>query len=584
METILLACSMMISFILAIVLKRNFKENKLAKIMSILFICMTIWCSGILVQKILIDRNVAIDPIYPDYVTYIGICYLFPTALILSFYYKDINTVKKKWWNLLYVVPTICLLSLWTNDFHHLFYKVYSTIFAETEYGIMFYVNTIYSYSLVAIFVVKLLKASIEKSGFFTIQTILMIIGSVIPCLVNILGTAKIINISIYTTPMLFLITLILYSIAIIKYKAFNITPIALQTVTDIMSDAFIVISEDGSIVEYNSTFQKIFCRIFEINKDGNLFKVIKEKEILNLDRLKEIILECQKEDKILNVEYHLVHDEFEKYFEVDIQAIKAKKNNNQIIGTLLLFKDITQHKKDILEIKEKQDIIIKQEQLVSIGELAGGVAHDINTPISAIKTGILMLKNNPNHNEDEKQILDRMDNCATKIINIVNSMRNQIRNLGTDNNVKFKISEVVNDVKIITYHEVAKNQSEMVIHIIDDLMVQGDPAKLSQVLMNLVVNAAQAYGTSHGGKIEITVMRAPNHFAMIRVTDYAGGIPEEMKKYIFKNILTTKGTSGTGLGLYLAYSVIKGNFDGDITYESEEGTGTTFYITIPSV
>lgn len=279
-----------------------------------------------------------------------------------------------------------------------------------------------------------------------------------------------------------------------------------------------------------------------------------------------------------------MVHDEFEKYFEVDIQAIKAKKNNNQIIGTLLLFKDITQHKKDILEIKEKQDIIIKQEQLVSIGELAGGVAHDINTPISAIKTGILMLKNNPNHNEDEKQILDRMDNCATKIINIVNSMRNQIRNLGTDNNVKFKISEVVNDVKIITYHEVAKNQSEMVIHIIDDLMVQGDPAKLSQVLMNLVVNAAQAYGTSHGGKIEITVMRAPNHFAMIRVTDYAGGIPEEMKKYIFKNILTTKGTSGTGLGLYLAYSVIKGNFDGDITYESEEGTGTTFYITIPSV
>ena len=218
----------------------------------------------------------------------------------------------------------------------------------------------------------------------------------------------------------------------------------------------------------------------------------------------------------------------------------------------------------------------------MSIGELAGGVAHDINTPISAIKTGVTMLSQNPSIDESGKEILQRMDNCATKIINIVNSMRNQIRNLGGTTKVKFKIKDVIEDIKVITYHEVYKNKSELLVNIVDDLTVEGDPTKLGQVLTNLVVNAAQAYGDK-GGKIDITVEKAPKNQALIKVSDYAGGFSEDIKPYIFKNILTTKGTFGTGLGLYLAYSVIKGEFNGNIDFKSEKGEGTTFYISIPA-
>lgn len=234
-----------------------------------------------------------------------------------------------------------------------------------------------------------------------------------------------------------------------------------------------------------------------------------------------------------------------------------------------------------INELKEKQEVIVKQGQLVSIGELAGGVAHDINTPISAIKTGITMLNQKQDREESEKEILQRMDNCATKIINIVNSMRNQIRNLGGTTKIKFKVSDVINDIKVITYHEIYKNKSEFCVDIIDDLSVEGDPTKLGQVLTNLVVNAAQAYGDK-GGKIDVTVQKAPKNSVLIKISDYAGGLDPEIKPYIFKNILTTKGTFGTGLGLYLAYSIIKGEFNGDISFESDEGMGTTFYISIP--
>lgn len=232
-----------------------------------------------------------------------------------------------------------------------------------------------------------------------------------------------------------------------------------------------------------------------------------------------------------------------------------------------------------ITDLKNKQDVIVKQGQLVSIGELAGGVAHDINTPISAIKTAIQLLQElyQP-RDETEKDILFRMSNCTEKIIKIVNSMRNQIRNLGSDQKYNFKVSDVIEDIRIVSYNEFQKNGSKLIVNIEDDLYILGDPTKLGQVFTNLFVNAVQAYG-ENGGKIEVSVSKAPNNKVMIKVRDYAGGIPEKIRDFVFKNILTTKGTKGTGLGLYLAYSVIKGEFSGDITFESTTGEGTTFYI-----
>lgn len=132
-----------------------------------------------------------------------------------------------------------------------------------------------------------------------------------------------------------------------------------------------------------------------------------------------------------------------------------------------------------------------------------------------------------------------------------------------------------------MAFNELSKHHCELISDIEDDIVVTGDPTKFSQVITNLVVNAIQAYDEK-GGKVIVKVMKAPNDTILITVTDFAGGIPDEIKPYIFKNILTTKGITGTGLGLYLAYSVIKGVFKGDITFESEKNNGTTFYITIP--
>ena len=113
------------------------------------------------------------------------------------------------------------------------------------------------------------------------------------------------------------------------------------------MSDSFVVISDDGTIADTNLTFRKTFENVIDVNKDKNLFELIKEKNLVDTQKLKERIKKTRKNDSIENVEYHFEYNKKEKYFEVDIHPIKAKNDKSQYVGTLLLFKDITQHKRD---------------------------------------------------------------------------------------------------------------------------------------------------------------------------------------------------------------------------------------------
>lgn len=559
------------------------KENKgiIFNDLFWLFISVLIQIVGITLQALLTDI-LNIKPVYYEYISYIGGVFLPVFLLILAIHFNNEKKDSKKL-RILYIVPIITLLILWTNDFHNLFYYSYSTIISDTIFGGFFSIYSIYSYLCMFISVILLVSTSLRKSGFFSIQTALFVFGILIPLVPNILATFKIISMTVHITPILFSITTIFFAIAIIKYKALNITPVAFRTIIDTMSDAYIVISKDGTIVDTNKTFRNIFNGVLKFDIDENLYKALRISSLMDVEELKKHIHETRKKGNIVTQEYHMKQGKFDRYFEVDFHPISSKSNSKDYVGTLLLFKDITQHKLDIMQIEEKQEIIVKQGQLVSIGELAGGVAHDINTPISAIKTGILMLNQmNDSRSEEEKQIIERMDNCATKIINIVNSMRNQIRNLGGDSNIEFKISEVINDVKVITFHEAKKNKSEVIVDVKDDLKIKGDPTKLGQVLTNLVVNGIQAYGENESGKVEITVSKEKSKVALIKVQDFAGGLDESIIPYVFKNILTTKGTNGTGLGLYLAYSVIKGNFNGEITFDTKKGEGTSFYIRIP--
>ena len=114
-----------------------------------------------------------------------------------------------------------------------------------------------------------------------------------------------------------------------------------------------------------------------------------------------------------------------------------------------------------------------------------------------------------------------------------------------------------------------------------ENLTLNGDVNSLVQVVNNMISNSIQAYNGEREKNIELEVNKKGNH-VIFTVRDYAGGLPKEVQDKLFKEMITTKGKNGTGLGLYMSYSNIKARFGGDITFTVEEGKGTTFNIIVP--
>ena len=114
-----------------------------------------------------------------------------------------------------------------------------------------------------------------------------------------------------------------------------------------------------------------------------------------------------------------------------------------------------------------------------------------------------------------------------------------------------------------------------------ENTVIHGDVNSLVQVINNMVSNSIQAYAGKPEQNIDLIVAKDDNHL-VISVKDYGTGMPKSVKDKLFREMITTKGKNGTGLGLYMSYSTIRAHFNGSITVDSEEGKGTTFHIILP--
>ena len=112
-------------------------------------------------------------------------------------------------------------------------------------------------------------------------------------------------------------------------------------------------------------------------------------------------------------------------------------------------------------------------------------------------------------------------------------------------------------------------------------LELKGNINSLVQVIDNMISNAIQSYNGALNGNIDMTIYQE-NEELIIAIKDYGSGLSKEVKEKLFKEMVTTKGKNGTGLGLFMSYSNIRAHFNGNITFDSQEGHGTTFYIHLP--
>ena len=541
------------------------------RVFAYIFMAMILQALGSFVELCFYDF-LKIPTIYYEYFIYIGKALLPTLLLVFALVYDNPRfDVKKISW--LFIIPIFLIIMVWTNGLHHEFFVAYSGMGENVVYGFMHVLYVIITIAELVPAILILAKACAGKCGALSPQTILMLVSVAMPLIPWMLGALGIIKVPSYTMPICYLATALIMSLNIIKYNALNAVPIAFKSVVDIMSDAFIVISPDGTIIDMNRSFKCKFELPMNLKDNKNIYDVARFEGISDMKKLKNQILEAEDKGTLVVDEYHIIKEKYDKYFEVQVQPIKAR-NSKGFIATLIVFRDVTEQKDDI-------DVLIKKESLSVIGELAGGVAHDINTPISAIKSGLLMLRNT-SKSKDEKALIESMTNSADKISNLVNSLKNQIRNLGSETDSEFNLTELVQDLHLMIHSELAKHNVKVDLNITDDIWISGNTSKLTQVITNIIYNSMEAYGNK-GGIIDVNIYKNENNDNVIMIEDWAGGIPEDIQPYIFKKIISYNNMPTIGVGLYLAYSVIKGSFGGDIKFDTKIGRGTKFYITIPN-
>ena len=584
--------------ILLIIYLANTKEKKqLSKIFILTLSLLILWTVSLILQ-ITVSTKLNIKPIYFDYITYIAISFVPVTVFFMGLIFVKTKIVFKKKYLLLLIVPVVSLIVLWTNDFHHLFYKNYSVDFSINEYGPYFNIHNIYSYVLLLIGIIYLLKFSIKNSGFFSKQSILIVIGISIPGITNILGTFQIIPMSIYITPITFTITVIFCAISIFKFQFLGVTPIAMQKIVDRISDSFVVLDESNRIIDFNKTFIKTFNIKDNNLRNINFIDFLKDKKIRRdvIDDIEKYIEKANRSKKTISFEQEV--KVVNKFFNIEITPIYS---DGSFLGTLFLLKDITQHKQDIETIKRNQDILMERERLASLGQLIGGIAHNLRSPIMSIAGATEGLEelikeydesiDDPLVNShDHHEIAGEMESWIPKIrtyteymSDIITTVKGQAVALTNEQDVEFTINELVKRVSILMKHELknAYINFKVLMKIDENLTLIGDVNNLVQVVDNMISNSIQAYNGERNRDIELEINKNEEN-VIITIRDYAGGLPKEVQEKLFKEMVTTKGKNGTGLGLYMSYSNIKAHFGGDITYKTEIGKGTEFNIIIP--
>jgi len=245
---------------------------------------------------------------------------------------------------------------------------------------------------------------------------------------------------------------------------------------------------------------------------------------------------------------------------------------NGARLGRLVLLDDITQRVR-------LEDQMVQTEKLTSLGLLAAGVAHEVNTPLAVISNYIQMLAKQIPEDDPRQRTIERIVKQTFRASEIVNNLLNFSRTGGTAP-VEVDLNFVLEETLTLVQHPFKTAQVNVVKNYAERLpVILGSTTRLQQVFLNLFMNARDAM--PGGGMLEVRT-GARNGSVEIEVTDTGAGIPPEHLHRIFDPFFTTKATGrGTGLGLSVSYGIIK-EHAGKVDVRSTPGKGTSFRLEFP--
>jgi len=258
----------------------------------------------------------------------------------------------------------------------------------------------------------------------------------------------------------------------------------------------------------------------------------------------------------------------------VNVSVAPFQVGSGERCGTVLILDDITARAR-------LEEQLQHSEKMASIGILAAGVAHEVNTPLAGISSYTQLLKGQLEAGDPRTPLLDKIEKQSFRAAKIINNLLNFSRAAGTEME-RLDVNKAVLDVLSLVEHQLEGSKIRVRRELGGDLPpVRGNENRVQQVFFNLILNARDAM--PRGGWLTLRTS-ADDDTVVVEVSDTGTGIRREDVKRIYDPFFTTKGIGrGTGLGLSVSYGIVQ-EHGGAIFVDSAPGKGTTFQVALPAL
>ncbi len=249
---------------------------------------------------------------------------------------------------------------------------------------------------------------------------------------------------------------------------------------------------------------------------------------------------------------------------------------NGKIIGAISIFTDLTRE-------KEMGERVRQSDRLAAIGELAASIAHEIRNPLASIRGSVEMLSDDLELEGDQAQLMALVLKESARVNTIINDFLAYSRMRATTRR-RFKGQEFRDEISLQIRQHIAAKSGNVRLHCDiqpEDMDVVADPGQLTQMALNLVINACEAMNYNGDLRLRLRLLAAGTSQELV-VTDNGPGVEEDMRQELFTPFATNK-EKGTGLGLSIVQRIANAH-GGDVRHEEAPGGGTTFRVRWPVV
>lgn len=348
-----------------------------------------------------------------------------------------------------------------------------------------------------------------------------------------------------------------------------------LQVTLQSIGDAVIVTDSAGKVTFLNPVAEKLTQQTQEkaIHKPLNeIFRIVNEDTRLPVESPFDKVMRLGTVVGLANHTALLRDDGTE--ISIDDSGAPIRDKNGKILGVVLVFRDVTEQ-------KEILNTLRSNEKLAAAGKLSASIAHEIHNPLETVRNLFFLIHKQAT--PELEKLVTMADQELSRVVQITKNMLSLYRE--SRKVIPLKLTEVVDSVHALMQRALRDKNIEFSKQFLTDDDILAYPAEMRQVFSNLLANAIDA--VEPGGKIEVSVeesqLKDSRAAVALVVRDNGSGIANRDRPKLFRPFFTTKGESGTGLGLWIVQGIVSkhGGYI-DVSSNSDGSRGTTFKVILP--